>query len=103
MEIQLTDDSLRCLVVEVVSLALAELDWPVGRLALSEGEAADSLGVPRSVLRDLRLRGILRATKLGRRVVYTRTQLQEGLARIQAETSSSTNSEPTRRRRTRGD
>lgn len=46
-----------------------------GRLTDVEGTAASLLGVPRHTLRDLRLSGRIRASRLGKRVVYTRDSL----------------------------
>lgn len=59
----------------VVREILGLLDWPAGRLALTEPEAAQALGVPRHVLRDARLAGELHGRRVGRRVVYTRSDL----------------------------
>jgi hypothetical protein len=59
------------------------LDWPAGRVALTEEEAAAACGVGRHVLRDLRLAGRLQSLKLGRRNIYTRELLLAGLHDIQ--------------------
>jgi hypothetical protein len=40
------------------------------RLALTESEAAQTLGVKSHVLRDLRRRGKIMASKVGKRIVY---------------------------------
>lgn len=71
-------DCLRQLVAEIVA-TLPHLDWPAGRVALTEAEAAAACGVCRHVLRDLRLSGQLVARKLGRRVLYTRADLLAAL------------------------
>jgi hypothetical protein len=67
----------------VVHEILGLLDWPVGRLALTEPEAAQAIGVPRHVLRDARLAGELRGRRVGKRVIYTRQDLLEYLDRQQ--------------------
>jgi len=70
---------LRGLVQEVVGQVMSSLDWPAGRLALTEEEAAAACGVGRHVLRDLRLQGRLVHRKLGKRVVYLREDLSDFL------------------------
>ncbi len=75
--VQLTFDRtlLRELVQEVLRETVGLLDWPAGRIALDEEEAALACGVRRHVLRDLRLSGAIKAQKLGRKFVYTREDL----------------------------
>ena len=70
---------LRELVEEVLTEAISVLDWPAGRVALDEQEAAAACGVRRHVLRDLRLSGRIKAHKLGRKYVYTRDDLLTAL------------------------
>lgn len=77
-------DGLRPLIAEVVRAVLAEVALPATtrdqkRLAWSEKEAADLLGVARHVLRDARLRDEIRSTKVGGRIHYTREHLDEYL------------------------
>ena len=48
---------------------------PSGRIGFPEAEAAESIGVPRHVLRDCRLRGEIAARKVGRSYVYSRDAL----------------------------
>jgi hypothetical protein len=55
MQLIVHNDELHELVREIVSMTLAAIDWPVGRLALMELEAAEAWGVRRHVLRDLGL------------------------------------------------
>ena len=85
MKIVIDEDELRPFVEQVVIQAVERLDRDrarVGdRLAFGEAEAAMMLGVPRHVLRDMRLRGEIIAGKLGRRVVYSREQLLKILHR----------------------
>ena len=50
-----------------------------GRLAFGEAEVASLLGLARHVLRDCRLRGEIKAGKVGNRIVYSRSQLLEFL------------------------
>ena len=80
--VQLTFDRtlLRELVEEVLREAFSALDWPAGRIALDEAEAAQACGVRRHVLRDLRLSGAIRAQKIGRKFVYTRADLLTALS-----------------------
>jgi hypothetical protein len=77
--IQVDPAELREVLEIVVREILGLLDWPVGRLALTEPEAAQALGVPRHVLRDARLAGQLRGRRVGKRIVYTREDLVEYL------------------------
>ncbi|MBI2480722.1 MAG: helix-turn-helix domain-containing protein [Planctomycetia bacterium] len=77
-------DGLRPLIAAVVAEVLTKAALPVGakdaeRLAWSEPEAAGLLGVARHVLRDARLRGEIRSTKIGGRVAYTRKHLTDYL------------------------
>ena len=74
MHISLDKEVLRELVQEVLA-ETGPIDWPAGRVALDEAEAARACGVGRHVLRDLRLSGQIRTHKLGRKVVYTRGDL----------------------------
>ena len=71
-------DALRGLVSEILS-ALPNIDWPSERLALTEEEAAAACGVGRHVLRDMRLNNQLPTRTLGRRVIYTRSDLLAAL------------------------
>lgn len=79
--VQLTFDRqlLRELVEEVLTETIGVLDWPAGRVALDEAEAAHACGVGRHVLRDMRLAGKITTHKLGRKFVYTRADLQTAL------------------------
>jgi hypothetical protein len=63
--------------VEVVRQVLAQLKPMNGssRLGYSESEAAALLGIPRHSLRDCRLRGEIHATKVGKRLIYQRSEL----------------------------
>lgn len=81
--IQVDPAELRDVLETVVREILELLDWPMGRIALTESEAAQSLGVPRHVLRDARLAGELCGRRVGKRVVYTREDLVEFLHRDQ--------------------
>jgi hypothetical protein len=71
-------EAFKPLVAEVVRTVLAELKRANGssRLAYTEAEAAALLGVPRHSLRDCRLRGEIHATKVGKRLIYARSELQ---------------------------
>lgn len=86
--VQLTFDRnvLRELVQEVLRETIGVMDWPTGRIALDEAEAAQACGVRRHVLRDLRLSGAIKAQKIGRKFVYTRADLLAVLGLGQVET-----------------
>ena len=79
MEISFDKEALRGLIEEVLTEVIGVVDWPAGRVALDEAEAARACGVARHVLRDLRLSGRIRARKLGRKVVYTREDLMRAI------------------------
>lgn len=79
LHLTVDNDDIQALVREVVSATLATLDWPIGRVALTESEAAQACGVGRHVLRDLRIRGRIRAHRLGKRIVYTRDDLLKAI------------------------
>lgn len=74
LTIAINADALRPLLEAVVIDVLARVATD-GRIAYSETEAAALLGVARHVLRDARLDGKVRATKVGRGVRYTRHEL----------------------------
>lgn len=72
-------EALRAMVRDTVVETLELFDWPPGRVALTEEEAAEACGVGRHVLRDLRLQGKLNFHRLGKRNLYTRKDLLESL------------------------
>ena len=71
MDVKFDVDELDLLIRKIVSEVHA-IDWPEGRIALTEQEAANALGVARHVLRDARLQGHLHGRRIGKRVCYTR-------------------------------
>lgn len=79
MKLSFDDGDLRPLVEQLVAEAVRRLeinrDQLDGRLAFHEAEAAALLGLQRHVLRDARLRGEVMASRIGKRVVYTREEL----------------------------
>ena len=82
MKIEFESADLRPLVeqiVDEVSKRKSAVDHKldVTRLAFPEGEAASALGIAPHVLRDARLRGELKAKKLGRRWLYSRQALAD--------------------------
>lgn len=87
MKLQLDADDLRPLVRLVVQEVLAEVEADHakldGGLGYSEPEAAALLGIQRHALRDCRLRGEVRASKIGKRIVYPREALLSLLANNQ--------------------
>jgi hypothetical protein len=83
MELKVDAEELRGLVKTIVADALAEVDARMrdDRLAYSEPEAADLLGLKHHVLRDERLRGRIGHTKIvGGRIRYRREDLLAYLA-----------------------
>lgn len=85
MKLEINKEELRPLIREIVAEALAELERhraKLGdRLAYSEAEAADALGLKQHVLRDARLRGEITATRIAAgRIRYSREDLLEYLA-----------------------
>jgi hypothetical protein len=87
MEVSLDKEALRGLIEEVLAEVVGVIDWPAGRVALDEAEAARVCGVARHVLRDLRLSGRIRARKLGRKIVYTREDLMRALGSVPSSAS----------------
>ena len=82
MELVVNPEEMRTIIREVVAEVLTALDWPTGRVALDESEAAIACGVGRHVLRDLRLAGRIKGRKLGKKVVYSREDLLNALNAI---------------------
>ena len=68
-------------VAETVQRIEAQRAKFADRLAYPEPEAAALLGVKPHVLRDARLRGEVRAARLGKRLLYAREELLKFLAR----------------------
>lgn len=85
MNLSFDPRDLRPLVEQVVAEAVERLEAAraqVGdRLAYDEHEAAALIGVRRHVLRDARLRGEITASRIGKRVIYTRAELVRFLDR----------------------
>jgi hypothetical protein len=85
MEFRLNAEDLRPLVRMVVADTVDRLESERaeynGRLAFTEPEAATLLGVKPYVLRDCRRRGELEGSRVGSKIVYTRTDLLEFLER----------------------
>jgi hypothetical protein len=79
MRLEFAKNEIEELVRQVVAEVLVGIDWPQGRIALNEQEAAKACGVNRHVLRDLRLSGKLKAKKVGRKIVYCRDDLLAAL------------------------
>lgn len=81
IKIEFSADDLRPLVTSVVADVLAAAErLPADRLGYNEAEAASLLGLAKHQLRDLRLRGEAKATKLGKGWVYARTELMRLLS-----------------------
>jgi hypothetical protein len=94
VQITLDQETLRPLVKAVVAEVLAELDQvrstlPTDRLAYSESEAAQMIGLQPWQLRDERRRGRIAASGVvGRRIRYTRSDLERYLADRRVEASA---------------
>lgn len=83
------------LLAEIFELASGPIaGWPRGRVSLNEHEAAESIGVPQHVLRDLRLRQKLSYTKVGRCITYRPEQLKALLDQLQCSDSSTIETKP---------
>ncbi len=80
MRLEIDSDQWRPLIKAIVAECLAQLPVADDRVAYTEAESADLLGVAKTTLRDERLRGRIEASKVGRRVFYTRSQLLAYLA-----------------------
>lgn len=102
MRFELDQAELSQLIRTVVRESLCELGWPAGRLALREHEAAAALGVARHVLRDMRLRGRIKGTRIGRTVVYSRDQVLAALSDANALASLPKMPDSARGRRSHG-
>jgi hypothetical protein len=83
---EIDGESIRPLIAEVVAAVLHQLQAVPGqgkdRLAFTEREAAELLGLARHQLRDCRLRHEISASKVcnGRRILYTKADLVRFLA-----------------------
>jgi hypothetical protein len=63
-------------IVEAVVAQLADKLAPLDdRIAVTEGEAARLLSVPKHVLGDARRRGEISGSKLGKKILYLRADL----------------------------
>ncbi len=79
MRFTIDDNDLLPLIERTVAAAMERLESISeklnGRLAYPEPEAAALLGIRPHVLRDARLRGTVKATRVGKRVLYARDDL----------------------------
>jgi hypothetical protein len=71
--------------LEQVSAADKKLN---GRLAYTEPEAAQLLGIERHNLRDARLRGELMGSRVGKRILYSTDELRRFLTGDQQKTKA---------------
>lgn len=87
MHIDFSDADLTPLVEQVVVKVVEKLDRTAAddRLAYSEAEAAELLGVKRHQLRDCRLRGEIHARRVGRGYRYLRAELIKWLSQQEQE------------------
>ena len=85
MRFEFDVDTLRPVIQQVVAETVAQLEAERsksdGRIAFTEPEAAALLGVQPHVLRDLRRMGEIEASKIGKRIVYKRSDLLDHLER----------------------
>jgi hypothetical protein len=81
MKLEIDPVELKPLIEQIVAetVAHAKLEQTDGRLAYTEPEAAEKLGVPPHVLRDARLRGEISPSGLGSRILYSRESLMDYL------------------------
>jgi hypothetical protein len=81
MKLQFDRDDLRPIVEAVVMETLQAMgdQQPNSRLGYTESEAAEAIGVKNHVLRDARLRGEIKARKVGKRYVYAADELRRFL------------------------
>jgi hypothetical protein len=76
VKLEFSEADIRPLVEIVVAEVVAKVGGvPSDRLAFEESEAARMLGIPKHVLRDLRLSGGIEAKKCGKRALYRRDVL----------------------------
>lgn len=80
MQVTFSPDDIRPLVQTVAAEILEAIHADDGRLAYSEAEAAQMLGVKSHVLGDARRRGEIDASKVGGVVRYTKSDLLKFLA-----------------------
>ena len=88
MNITLDHDDLRPLIQSIVDETLDHIDaaqsrLPISQLAYTEAEAAGLIGVAPHSLRDARLRGEIKASRLGKRILYQRSELLKFLSKQQ--------------------
>lgn len=85
MILRFDEESMRQFIAQVVAETVERLEEDRDRLkkriAFKEHEAAELLGIQRHTLRDARLRGEVEASRLGRRIIYSRGQLLRLLER----------------------
>jgi len=89
MSLAIPAENLRQLIESVLECTGTLPGWPVGRVSLSESEAAACMGVPSHVLRDARRRLKLKHVRSGRSVLYTSEQLQAALQTMTKNAKSS--------------
>ena len=85
MEIKLDPAELKPIVEAVVCELLEKFQQDPDRIAYSEAEGANLLGVTTTTLRDERLRGRIEASLVGRKIRYTKQNLLDYLASRQWE------------------
>lgn len=81
MKLEFDHESLRPFIRAVVAETLAVAGGD--RLAYREHEAAELCGMAKSVLRDARLRGEVKARRVGKAVYYAKSELQRFVTEAQ--------------------
>jgi hypothetical protein len=81
MQFLVSPDEFSPLIEAIVQKCLSRLEKFDERVAYDEQTAARLLSVPRTSLRDERLRGRVKASRVGRRIRYTRQDLLDYLAK----------------------
>ncbi len=79
MHLAIDPGSLRPIVAAVVAETLSQRPegiLPAERLAFPEAEAAALIGVAKHILRDARLRGEISGRLCGKKIIYSRDELQ---------------------------
>jgi hypothetical protein len=82
MKLDIDPTELVPVIRQVVAETLAATaTLPADRIGYSESEAAELLGMRKCVLRDARLRGEVKAKRIGKSMYYSRDELHRFLMR----------------------
>lgn len=81
MRIEIDHESLRPLIESIITETMERCGKDGERIAYSEVEAAELLGMASHQLRDRRLEGAIKAKKIGKSYFYTRQALKKFVAK----------------------